>query len=104
MSSCALLCLLLSEFIRTYGAGLMERAPQCEGWGPGWMTENQALGDTFCVSGEASSACWVEYTQGMLDCRREGESKHVYTRFAECVAVKGDFTHWHPQLQLRLNP
>lgn len=75
MSSCALLCLLLSEFIRTYGAGLMERAPQCEGWGPGWMTENQSLGDTFCVSGEGSSACWVKYKQGMMDCRREGESK-----------------------------
>lgn len=60
------------------------------------MTESQALGDTFCVSGEASSACWVEYTQGMLECRREGESKHVYARFAECVAVNGDFTHWHP--------
>lgn len=67
MSSCVLLCLLLSEFIRTYGAGLMERAPQCEGWGPGWMTENQALGDTFCVSGKAvvlvgsniRKGCWT---------------------------------------------
>lgn len=50
------------------------------------MTDTHVLGDIFCVLGEGSSACWVKYRQGMMDCGREGESKHVYARFAECLA------------------